>query len=226
MARQPVFENALRNQWDRKWIVTAEHYSEFSYDPSTKVGAVFVKDDIPLVQGYNGFARGVIDSGGLIVDRKEKILRTVHAEINCICNAAANGIRIQGCKVYLYGMLMCSQCAGAVLQTKPTHITVVLPDGKRVAKWVDSFIVSCEMYQQARVEYDIYRQHWSESAGSYWYESVTNPEDLLDYEEAEYVDGEGRDRLFLIRQLLSQTRRFQKGLQGPFVSCGLPEGTF
>ena len=48
--------------WDIKFLKLAQHVSDWSKDPSTKVGAVVVDKDNRIVSiGYNGFPKGVQD---------------------------------------------------------------------------------------------------------------------------------------------------------------------
>jgi dCMP deaminase len=50
-------------KWDRRFLNLAAHISTWSKDPSTKVGAVLVNELQQVVgMGYNGFARGVVDT--------------------------------------------------------------------------------------------------------------------------------------------------------------------
>ena len=47
----------LSNNWDKRFLDLAEHISEWSKDPSKKIGAVAVGAQRQiLAQGYNGFA--------------------------------------------------------------------------------------------------------------------------------------------------------------------------
>jgi dCMP deaminase len=65
------------------------------------VGAVIVRDKTILSTGYNGSIRGLphcSDTGHLMEDGH--CVRTVHAEANAICQAAKNGVRIEGADIY------------------------------------------------------------------------------------------------------------------------------
>ncbi|MBZ0269083.1 dCMP deaminase family protein [bacterium] len=66
-----------------------------------QVGAVIVRDKTILSTGYNGSIRGLphcSDAGHLLEDGH--CVRTVHAEANAICQAARNGVRIEGADIY------------------------------------------------------------------------------------------------------------------------------
>ena len=66
----------------------ARNASTMSKDPSSKVGAVLVKDRRIVGTGFNGFPRGLHDDRRLW-DREQKLPRIVHAEMNAIINAGA-----------------------------------------------------------------------------------------------------------------------------------------
>lgn len=59
-----------------------------------KVGALLVKDKVVLAMGFNGSPRGCNHCG--CFGDKGHCLNTVHAEENCIINAARLGVPIQG----------------------------------------------------------------------------------------------------------------------------------
>jgi dCMP deaminase len=65
------------------------------------VGAVIVRDKTILSTGYNGSIRGLAhctEDGHWMEDGH--CVRTVHAEANAICQAARNGVRIEGADIY------------------------------------------------------------------------------------------------------------------------------
>lgn len=66
------------------------------------VGAVIVRDKTILTTGYNGSIRGLAhcdDVGHMMEDGH--CVRTVHAEINAIAQAARNGVRTDGAAIYV-----------------------------------------------------------------------------------------------------------------------------
>jgi len=66
-----------------------------------QVGAVIVRDKTILSTGYNGSVRGLAhcDEAGHMMEDGHCV-RTVHAEANAICQAARNGVRIEGADIY------------------------------------------------------------------------------------------------------------------------------
>jgi dCMP deaminase len=131
-------------KWDQRFLDMAAHISSWSKDPSTHVGAVVVRPDRTIASvGYNGFPRMVKDVYGT---REDKLLRTVHAEMNAILSARE---RLDGCTIYVYPLCPCSNCAAAIIQSGIT--TVVHPLHKPRPEWEASFMASADMFVQAGV---------------------------------------------------------------------------
>ena len=85
------------NKWDKRYLELAKEISTWSKDPSTKVGAIAVSDQGGVIaQGYNGFPRGVVDAHSRLLDKETKYKYIVHAEMNCIYNAAYQGSCLVG----------------------------------------------------------------------------------------------------------------------------------
>jgi dCMP deaminase len=77
-------------------------------------GCVIVKDRYVLSTGYNGSLPGADhceDVGCLIVDGH--CVRTNHAEMNAICQAARHGVSVDGATAYVTNM-PCTTCAKAL----------------------------------------------------------------------------------------------------------------
>lgn len=106
-------QNILK--WDRRFIRIAREVSNWSKDPSTKVGVVLVKDRKILGTGYNGFPRGIADTPDRYNDRDKKYPLIVHAEVNAILNCER---RPEGATVYIWpGAFCCSDCAKVMIQS-------------------------------------------------------------------------------------------------------------
>lgn len=69
-----------------QWLIDmAFSASMRSRDPSTKVGAVIIRQDKSVAAiGYNGFPRGMEDRPEWYEDRSEKYDRVIHAEMNAL----------------------------------------------------------------------------------------------------------------------------------------------
>lgn len=130
--------------WDAWFLNLAAYIASASKDPSTQVGAVIVRPDRTIASvGYNGFPRGVEDT---YTTRDDKLLRTVHAEMNAILSANE---KLTGCTVYVYPLCPCSNCAAAIIQAGIK--TVVHPLTKPRPEWEASFMASADMFAQAGV---------------------------------------------------------------------------
>lgn len=101
--------------WPEYLYGFAEHAATKSKD-STQVGAVLVAQDgrTVLLTAYNGPPAGVAD----LPERRErpaKYLFAAHAEAGLITTAAREGIRTQGCTVYV-SHHPCAGCARTLIQ--------------------------------------------------------------------------------------------------------------
>ena len=135
--------------WDQRFLVVASHFAGWSKDPSTKVGAVAVRNRRILAQGYNGLPSGVSDSEARLMDRETRLAMTVHAEANCICHAANNGVSLIGSTIYVWPLMTCSHCASLLIQAG--IVKVVVPNFVEPQRWQDSFERARTMFIEAGV---------------------------------------------------------------------------
>ena len=138
------------SKWDYRFLDMAKHIADWSRDPSTRVGAVAVRDRRVLSTGYNGLPQGVADLPGRLNDREEKLLRTVHAEANIVAQAARNGVSLNGSTVYVWPFLPCNSCCTLLIQAGVTR--VVAPEFPIPDRWKRSFDVSIDMFRETGVE--------------------------------------------------------------------------
>jgi len=97
--------------------------AERSKDPSTKIGAVLVKDGNIIGSGYNGFARKVLDLPERYNNRELKYELVVHGEANSVLTCARLGIATLGSTLYTQG-IPCSSCMKTVIQAGVAEIVV------------------------------------------------------------------------------------------------------
>lgn len=135
--------------WDQRFLVIASHFAGWSKDPSTKVGAVAVRNRRILAQGYNGLPAGVADSDTRLKDRDTRLAMTVHAEMNCVAHAAQNGVSLIGATMYVWPLMTCSQCASMLVQAG--IIKVVVPDFVEPQRWQESFDLARTMFIESGV---------------------------------------------------------------------------
>ena len=104
--------------------------------PRAKVGAVLVREGRVISTGYNGSPSGTphcIDMD-CILDERGKCIRTVHAELNCICFAAKYGIKTEGATMYITHS-PCLDCAKAIINAgikKVIYLEKYYLDGLRL----------------------------------------------------------------------------------------------
>jgi dCMP deaminase len=123
-------------------------------------GAIIVRDDVVVSTGYNGPARGVVncmevgclkDELGLPHYSGYDYCPGVHAEENCVYNAARHGASVLGGTLYLYGQNFgdsspiegkpCDRCKRALINSGIKEVVTKRSDGSivrtSVADWVE-----------------------------------------------------------------------------------------
>ena len=140
----------MSEKWDRRFIDLALHISNWSKDPSTKVGCVVVGEDREIRStGFNGFPRGIKDSIERLEDREMKYPLICHAEENAIMHAARIGISLKDCVAYVTWP-PCTRCARSLIQAGV--VEVVFPKDIEIPeRWVEDFDRSLSMMKEAGV---------------------------------------------------------------------------
>ena len=91
-----------RIDWDDYFMQIAKVVATRATCDRKHVGAVITRDRNILATGYNGSLPGQHhcgDVGHLMEDGH--CVRTNHAEANAICQAAKNGVRLEGATIYV-----------------------------------------------------------------------------------------------------------------------------
>ena len=137
-------------KWDIRFLKLATHISEWSKDPSTKVGCVVVGPDREIRStGFNGFPRGIQDSDERLTNRDLKYPLICHAEENAIMHAARIGLALKGCTAYVTWP-PCTRCARSLIQAGVSEI--VIPSGLEIPdRWRDDFEMSMGLLREADV---------------------------------------------------------------------------
>lgn len=140
-------------QWSEYFMGFAKHAAVKSKD-QTQVGAVLVgpQGEVRL-SGYNGPPRGVLD----LPERRQrpgKYLFASHAEANIIAFAARQGIRTDGCTIYVTHS-SCCDCMKLMIQAGVKRIvygpgTTSMPP--------EMFEAAATMAREAGVKYEAYRE--------------------------------------------------------------------
>jgi dCMP deaminase len=140
------------SNWDQRMLHMARQVAAWSKDPSTKVGAVAVRDRRILATGFNGLPSGVHDEETRLRNRELKLAMFVHAETNLVAFAARSGACLAGSTVYIWPLPACSQCAAVLIQADVAR--VVVPDFPEPLRWVESFQLGRIMFSEAGVRFE------------------------------------------------------------------------
>ena len=138
--------------WDEYFMRMTYLTTDKSKDPSSKVGAILVKDQNVFSTGFNGFPRGIKDTHERLHNRETKYKYVTHAEANAIHGAARIGHATLGSTMYTIGM-PCTECAKAIIQAGIKEL--VIHDDPLVSfthgKWAESCAFSKSLFDEAGV---------------------------------------------------------------------------
>ena len=110
----------MRPSWHQYFMQMAHLASTRATCDRKHVGAVLVVDQRVVATGYNGSPPGLAhcdDAGHDLVpnaEGRENCVRTIHAEMNAIAQAAKHGISLRGATLYV-NTYPCWNCAKALL---------------------------------------------------------------------------------------------------------------
>jgi dCMP deaminase len=136
--------------WDIRFLELARFISDWSKDPSTKVGAVIVDRNKKIVSvGYNGFPTNIKDDERL-QDRDTKYKIIVHGEINAILSANKT---VDDCTLYTFPFEPCPRCAGLIIQS---GIKKVVAPKNTNTRWEEDFILSRQLFKEANIDIKYY----------------------------------------------------------------------
>lgn len=138
--------------WNNRFLELANYISNWSKDPSTKVGAVIVTNDKQVVSmGYNGFPRGIEDTYERLNNREIKYSLVSHGESNAILHASRYGISIKGCKLYV-NVFPCSECAKQIIQSGINEVYTYKPTKDMIDRWEKSFNLTKMLFKESGVK--------------------------------------------------------------------------
>ena len=138
-----------RYKWDSRFIELARYIASWSKDPSTQTGAVIVAPNRSVVSvGFNGFARGVVDSKDRYDNREIKYKMVVHCEVNAIVSSSRS---VVGCTLYTTGP-NCCPCAAIVIQSGITRCVYPPWEPEKFARWGKDQELAEQMFTEAGVE--------------------------------------------------------------------------
>ncbi len=145
-----------RQEWDDYFLNIAKSVAKRStcLRVPDGVGALIVRDNRILTTGYAGSIRGLphcTDEGvGCLIDEKTGgCVRTVHAEINAILQAAQHGVGIHGATLYTT-LSPCWDCFKAVANGGIERIVYAVE--YRIIERQKEFAAKCG------IEFEYYKQ--------------------------------------------------------------------
>ncbi len=137
----------MNDIWNRRFLELASFISNWSKDPSTKVGAVIVDCNRRIIStGYNGFPIGVSDDQERLENRDFKYKAILHAEENAIMFAKKD---LSRCSLYVSSLPPCSHCASLIIQSGIKNVYTweqEIPE-----RWQDSINITKTMFKESGV---------------------------------------------------------------------------
>ncbi|MBU4536424.1 cytidine/deoxycytidylate deaminase family protein [Patescibacteria group bacterium] len=146
-----------RPSWDEYFMKMAFLVAGRSTCKRRSVGAVAVKDKKILTTGYNGAPSGTkhcLEVGckreqlNVPSGEKAELCRGVHAEQNCIIQAAFHGVSLKGATLYITNQ-PCSICAKMVINTGFSRIVYCDPYDDPLAM---------EILRESSIKIEIYKK--------------------------------------------------------------------
>jgi len=140
----------MSKEKDKIMLSITDSIAQFSKDPVTKVGAIATDDNYRILAvGYNGFpAKYPDDYEG--ISKEEKLAITIHAEVNCVINAARNGISLNGATLYC-NEHCCSNCAAAIINAGIKKVVVREKTNLNLSRWGDSLSRANNLFNICKV---------------------------------------------------------------------------
>jgi len=111
-------ESVQSDRWDSYFLSICEAVASKSPCLSHQTGAILVRDKSIVSTGYNGPSRGFPHCQdecrrkrlGYESEERLDLCPAVHAEINCIANAARNGVVTVNTILYMNYIIPCKDC--------------------------------------------------------------------------------------------------------------------
>lgn len=103
-----------QEQFDKRYMRMALIWAENSYCSRRKVGAILVKDQMIISDGYNGTPSGFPNK--CEDDNNASLPYVLHAEANAITKVARSGNNSEGATLYVTAS-PCIECAKLIIQS-------------------------------------------------------------------------------------------------------------
>ena len=138
---------------DKFWLEAAKLCSFQSKDPSTKTGAIIVKNGKLIRGGYNQFAPGITETEERLNNRELKYKLIVHCEQNAILES--NREDLKGATLYTYPFMSCSGCAKLVIKAGITRCVAPPLPADKADRWEEDMKIARMQFEEAGVKLDI-----------------------------------------------------------------------
>ena len=102
----------MKDKFKKVYIKVAEQFAELSTAKRAQVGAIIVKDNRIISQGYNGFLSGC-QHNSIVRNNHEQAV--IHAEQNAITDCAKRGVSCEEAIAYIthYPCIICFRLLAA-----------------------------------------------------------------------------------------------------------------
>lgn len=115
-------KSKMRISKDDYFLKLADVVAERGTCPRKKIGAVLVRDGMILSTGYNGAPRGIEHCETLGCRMANgHCVRTIHAEVNAVIQAAYHGVSTKGSVMYTQ-VLPCEYCSKVLINAGVVEI--------------------------------------------------------------------------------------------------------
>lgn len=141
---------------DKFFLDIASRVARESHCVSLHVGAVIVKDKRVISMGYNGTPAGSVNCDealekGLFERDKHhewSLKNEIHAEMNALMFAAKNGIKVDGCVMYVTHQ-PCDECLKNIMQSGIKKVIYLRKYGKSSNDSIMRGMIDVEQYNPA-----------------------------------------------------------------------------
>jgi dCMP deaminase len=106
-------ESKKRKRYDTKYLEMTKIWSELSHSKRTKVGAILVKDNTIIADGYNGTPKGF--ENNCEDEHNNTKWYVLHAEANAILKVARSTQSSENSTLYLT-LSPCKECSKLIVQ--------------------------------------------------------------------------------------------------------------
>jgi dCMP deaminase len=125
-----------RPSWDEYFLHIAFEVSQRSTCDRAHVGAVIVVDKQIMTTGYNGSPSGMLHCDDAGHDMQDgHCIRTIHAELNAVAQAAKHGVKIMNSTLYVTHF-PCHNCQKVIINAGIARVVYCKTYGVAIEKGI------------------------------------------------------------------------------------------